>query len=164
MKLDSLQANYALAVKPSGSLLDTLLIVTSYPTARMGSTVHRSYGTTIDMSNVSLFMLYAKLGHNVSSIRNHSALHLNLYPRRINRKLVPTGQGVLEKLPAQLRKYWTSFAHELMDKSHSKLALLVGSAGIATYVDYLKQNNIRHQIFGHRKKACNAIGKRLITE
>ncbi|KAI4674912.1 hypothetical protein J4E81_011156, partial [Alternaria sp. BMP 2799] len=128
--------------KPTGSLRDTLLIVSSYPTARVGSTVHQSYGTTMDMSNVSMFMLYAKLGHHVSSIRHHGALHLNLYPRRINRKLVPTGQGVLAKLPAQLREYWTSFAHELIDSSHSKVALLVGSAGIATYVAYLKANKI----------------------
>ncbi|KAI4664851.1 uncharacterized protein J4E79_003149 [Alternaria viburni] len=130
-------------VKPTGSLRDTLLIVSSYPTARVGSTVHRSYGTTMDMFNVSLFMLYAKLGHNVSSIRHHGALHLNLYPRRINRKLVPTGQGVLEKLPAQLREYWTSFAHELEDKSQSKLALLVSPQALPPY---------------------NATGKRFITE
>ena len=96
----------------------------------------------MDISNESMFMLYAKLGHHVSSIRHHGALHLNLYPRRINRKLVPTGQGVLAKLPAQLREYWTSFAHELIDSSHSKVALLVGSAGIATYVAYLKANKI----------------------
>ncbi|KAI4922049.1 hypothetical protein J4E90_000477 [Alternaria incomplexa] len=151
-------------VKPTGSLLDTLLIVSSYPTAKEDSTVHRSYGTTLDISNESMFMIYTKLGHHVSSIRDHGALHLDVFPRRVNRNLALGLGNIVDQVPTNLGMYWKLVVRQLIELSHSKLALLVGSAGVATYVDYLKQNNIRHQIFGHRTKACNATGKRFITE
>ncbi|KAI4627516.1 uncharacterized protein J4E87_004080 [Alternaria ethzedia] len=151
-------------VKPTGSLRDTLLIVSSYPTAKEDSTVRRSYGTTLDISNESMFMLYAKLGHNVSSIRNHGALHLDVFPRRVDRNIALGLGNIVDQVPTNLGMYWRLVVRQLIEPSHSKLALLVGSAGVATYVDYLKQNNIRYQIFGYRTKACKATRKRIIME
>ena len=118
--MDSLQANYAHAVKPTGSLRDTLLIVSSYPTAKEDSTVYRSYSTTLDISNESMFMLYAKLGHNVSLIRNHSALHLDVFPRRVDRNIALGLRNIVDQVPTNLGMYWRLVLRQLIESSHSK--------------------------------------------
>jgi len=85
--LDSLQANYALAVKLTRSLLNTLLIVTLYLTAKEDSTVHPLYRTALDILNKLMFLLYIKLGHYVALFRDYSALYLDVFPRRVNQNL-----------------------------------------------------------------------------
>jgi hypothetical protein len=121
------------------------MIISSYPTGRIDSTVHPMYGTTLDLSNISMLMLYAKLGLHLASLRQHGALHLNASPRRINRQFVPTGQQVLEKIPVELWDYWKGIVHGLINTSESKIALLVGAAGVSSYVTYLEDNNVHHR-------------------
>ncbi|KAI4711359.1 hypothetical protein J4E89_003924 [Alternaria sp. Ai002NY15] len=77
---------------------------------------------------------------------DYGALYLDVFPRRDNRNLALGLGNIVDQVPTNLGMYWKLLVPQLIELSHSKLALLVGSAGVATYVDYLKQNNIRHQI------------------
>jgi len=99
----------------------------------------------MDLSNISMLMLYSKLELHLKSFRPTGALHINAFPRRVNRKTVPTGQKVLEKLPAVLRNYWQCVAQEWLARSQAKIALLVGAAAVTTYLSYLDANHVQHQ-------------------
>ena len=69
-----------LLVKPSGSPDDSLMVLSSYPTADVNSTVHLPYGTIDDMSNPSIWLLYSKMGFHVADIREHSMFHVDVFP------------------------------------------------------------------------------------
>jgi hypothetical protein len=58
-------------VRPFGSFEDPLLVLSSYPTAKPGSSVQINYGMVNDISNQCKFMLYAKLGYHISDLRQN---------------------------------------------------------------------------------------------
>jgi hypothetical protein len=92
--------------KFNGHLEDTLLFVSSYPTAAPSASVHNRYGTVDDLSNLCMFLLYAKFGFHHAQLRKHGVMHVDIMARRIDRKKVPSGSnslGPLRKLPNSLR-------------------------------------------------------------
>ncbi|KAI4627515.1 uncharacterized protein J4E87_004079 [Alternaria ethzedia] len=80
-------------VKPIGSFTDTLLLISSYPTASEEGSVHNRYGTVDDMSNVCMWMLYAKFGFHVADIRSHGVMHVDIMARRLDQNLIPGSDG-----------------------------------------------------------------------
>ncbi|KAI4928326.1 uncharacterized protein J4E92_005811 [Alternaria infectoria] len=119
-----------LLVKPCGSPNDSLMVLSSYPTADVNSTVHLAYGTNDDMSNQSMWLLYSKIGFHVADIREHSMFHVDVFPWRLNRKTVPEGDSslsLLRQLPADLREYWATAAQAFIRISESRILLVVGN-------------------------------------
>ena len=149
----------SLLCKPVGSLDDTLMIVSSYPTADPRSTVHLRYGTVDDLSNASMWTFYSKLGYHVATIRDHGLLHVDVCPMRNDRKLVAGGDSsmsLLRQLPADVREFWDSAAYVFIRLSNSKVALIVGNVAIRSYTLYLKLMAIPHTtvwVFGKKRYA-----------
>ena len=80
-------------VKPVGSFTETLLLISSYPTASDEGSVHNRYGTVDDMSNVCMWMLYAKFGFHVADIRSHGVMHIDIMARCLGQNLIPGSDG-----------------------------------------------------------------------
>jgi len=80
-------------VKPIGSFTDTLLLISSCPTASEEGSVHNHYGTVDDISNVCMWMLYAKFGYHVADLRSHAVMHIDIMARRLDRNLIPGSDG-----------------------------------------------------------------------
>ena len=127
------------------SIDDSLVRVSSYPTAKDGSTVHGSYRTTLDLSNQCMNMLYSKLGLHLKSFRLTGALHIDVFPRRINRDNIDGLGNVIDDIPTNVRLFWRLVAHEWLACSNAKVALLVGAAAVTTYLSYLDANQVQHQ-------------------
>ncbi|KAI4700965.1 hypothetical protein J4E81_003929 [Alternaria sp. BMP 2799] len=128
-----------------GSIQDSLVVVSSYPTAKDGSTVHASYGTTMDLSNQCMNMLYSKLGLHLKSVRPTGALHVDVFPRRINRDNIDGLGNVVDEIPTNLRLFWQCVAQEWLARLQAKIALLVGAAAVNAYLSYLDANHVQHQ-------------------
>ena len=134
-----------LLVKPFGSLDDPLLVLTSYPTLDPTSTVHLAYGMTNDMSNQCMSRLYTKLGFHVANFRTTGMLHLEVWYRRLDRKLVPgSNTSVLQRMPKQLAKHWRNFTFQCLEQSSSRVAILTGHAANRTYSMYLQERKKPH--------------------
>ncbi|KAI4697886.1 uncharacterized protein J4E84_001020 [Alternaria hordeiaustralica] len=71
-------------VKPIGSFTNTLLLISSYPTALEEGSVHNRYSTVDDMSNVCMWMLYTKFGYHVADLRSHGVMHIDIMARRLD--------------------------------------------------------------------------------
>ncbi|KAI4655854.1 hypothetical protein J4E93_000570 [Alternaria ventricosa] len=80
-------------VKPIDSFTDTLLLISSYPTASEEGSVHNRYGTVDDMSNVCMWMLYAKSGYHMADLRSHGVTRIDIMARRLDRNLIPGSDG-----------------------------------------------------------------------
>ena len=114
-----------------------------------GAAVYITYRYFVDMdlSNSSMFLLYAKLGLHRTNFRKHGALHINVMPRRLDCKEIRGGGrsvGFLRKLPANLRVYWESVAHVFISRSEAKIVIVAGNTGVGVYTEYLKESNISH--------------------
>ena len=105
-------------VKLFGSFHDPLLVLSSYPPKDPKSTVHLSYGTTNDLSNISMFFLYTKLGFNNATMRSSGMLHVDVFSRRTDR-MVTIGSGipVIQKMPQVLREFWAEWAFLCLARS-----------------------------------------------
>jgi hypothetical protein len=62
------------------------MMLSSYPTSDLSSTVHHSYATVNDMSNISMSKLLIKLEFNVVNVRKTGTLIVDVFPRRLDRK------------------------------------------------------------------------------
>jgi hypothetical protein len=76
-------------VKPVGSLQSVFMILSSYSARDERSTVNLEYGTVDDLSNVSILQLYAKLSLHKATVRPTGPLHVDVFPRRLDRKILP---------------------------------------------------------------------------
>ncbi|KAI4680921.1 uncharacterized protein J4E88_005425 [Alternaria novae-zelandiae] len=146
-----------LLVKPCGSPNDSLMVLSSYPTADVNLTVHLAYGTIDDMSNPSMWLLYSKMGFHVADIREHSMFHVDVFPQRIDRKTVPGGEATLFRagtLPTQLRRHWQEYAFKIISCSEAKVLLVVGGIAAKAYMTYIQENEIEHTVlwtFGKKR-------------
>jgi hypothetical protein len=106
--------------KYCGSLEDTILLYSSYPTAKNGSSVHLEFRTVDDLSDISMLGVYAKLGLHVANIRKHGLLHIDIVPRRLNRDIIPStgtaAQAIFRKLPLELLALWQDTAYEVISR------------------------------------------------
>lgn len=102
-----LNTNPSRLCKPFGSLEDRMMWLSSYPTEGHFSTVHHNYGVQNDLSNISMFTLYAKFGLHVANQRPDGVFHHNIFPRRLDRKKMDTGteSRVLQEVPKPLANY-----------------------------------------------------------
>ena len=127
-------------VKPFGSPEDPLMVMSSYPTYDPTSSLHMAYSTLNDMSNQSIAMLLIKLGYNVANVRTTGVFMVDVFARRLDRKLM-TGlsEKVLDSVPSQLRHYWQTFAFICLDKSTARVLLLMGKTAFREYSQYLKE-------------------------
>ena len=138
-----------LLFKSSGSADDSLMVLSSYPTADVNSTVHLAYGTNDDMSSQSMWLLYSKMGFHVADIREHSMFHVDVIPRRLDRKTLPGGDSslsLLRQLSAGLREYWATAAQAFIRMSKSKILLVVGTVAARANMIYIKENDIEHKV------------------
>jgi hypothetical protein len=112
--------------KYCGSLDDTMLLYSSYATAKKGSSVHLEFGTVDDLSNTSMLAIYAKLGFHVANIRKHGLLHVDMMPRRLNRDIIPStgreAQNLFRMLPLELLALWQDTANEVISRSSAKVS------------------------------------------
>jgi hypothetical protein len=69
----------AFLVKHFGSLNAPLSILSPYPTKAVSSTVHLKFGTVKELSSLSIFYLYQKLGYAEVGQRTSSILHVDLF-------------------------------------------------------------------------------------
>ncbi len=134
-----------LLVKPFGSFKDLLLFISSYPTKDSLSTVHHRYGMMNDLSNICMWRIYAKLGFQKLG-RPSGILHVDVFPRRIDRKQSLFGNGhVLHQIPANLRKYWNTHASNMISCSSARIGIVLGHSAAASYQMHLERKNIRYQ-------------------
>jgi hypothetical protein len=107
--------------KYCGSLEDTILLYSSDPTAKNGSSVHLEFRTVDDLSNISMLGIYAELGFYVANIRKHGLLHIDMVPRRLNRDIIPStgtaAQDIFRKLPLELSVLWQHTASKVISRS-----------------------------------------------
>ncbi|KAJ4365555.1 hypothetical protein N0V83_008174 [Neocucurbitaria cava] len=136
-------------VKPFGSLDAPLLVLSSYPTKDPSITAHLEYGIVNDMSNLCIFSMYAKLGFHKANDRSSSMLHLDFFPRRIDRKVIPggipAGSGVLRKMPSALRDHWQEFASDCILRSKAHVAIVFGQSAARVYEAHLYDQGIDHK-------------------
>ena len=90
-------------------------------------------------------MLYSKLGLHLKSLRPTGALHIDVFPRRIDRDHIDGLGNVIDEIRTNLRLFWRCVAQEWLARSHAKVALLVGAAAVTTYVSYLDADQVQHQ-------------------
>jgi hypothetical protein len=133
----------SLLVKPFGSMEAPLTFLSSYPTKHPGSTVHMDDATVNDLSNICMFYLYTKLGFHRVNLRASSMLHLDLFPRRLDR--VKMGSGLLLRIVGSvLRKYCEHAEMNLLAQSKALLLLLLVSNSTAgAYAHYVKRTGIK---------------------
>lgn len=132
-------------VKLFGSLDDPLLVLSSYPTADPLSTVHMEYGVCNDLSNTCMGRLYTKLGFHLSDFRTTGMLQMDIFPRRLDRKLILGPQThVLSRMPPTLLAHWQDFVFRCLDQSKAKVVIASGRAAHASYKAYLKYHRIHH--------------------
>jgi len=135
-------------VKPFGSLDDPLLVVSSYPTNDPMSTVHLAYGTTNDMSSICMFMMYMKLGLHNATTQPHGMLHIDIFPRRVDRKSIPgatvSRKSVMRTIQKVLREYWETSAFEYIAWSNARVGIVFGHWASESYQTYLKLARIPH--------------------
>jgi hypothetical protein len=86
-------------VKPIGSLQAPIVVLSSYPTKDPKSTTNVDFSTVDDMSNVCMFGLYANLGYHKATIRQIELLHIDCFPRCLDRKAFLSSPSVMTKIP-----------------------------------------------------------------
>lgn len=134
-------------VKPFGSLNDSLLCISSYPTLDALSTVHLDYGIVADMSNQSIARLYTKLGLHVATMRFRGTLHVDIFPRRIDRRLVLGNHGtILYRQPPEFQQHWRHFALTCIEQYTACVALLTGHAVSQVYKQHLLDAGKHHDV------------------
>jgi len=108
-------------VEPAGSTKSLLLIVSSYPTLNVHSSIHIKYGSVNDILNMSMFTLYAKLGLYRADICTTGAMHVNVIARRLDRKNFYNrlDNGIIRKLPNPLRTLWYEYSEKLIELSEA---------------------------------------------
>jgi hypothetical protein len=102
-------------VKPVGSLQAPVAVLCSYPTLDANSTVQLDFATIDDISNQSISTLYCKLEYNKLNIQPTELVHLNMFPRRLDRKqILGSVTSALSKVPKFLTQYWESHTDTLL--------------------------------------------------
>lgn len=107
-------------VKPFGSLSDPLLVLVSYPTAHPTSTVHFEYGMTNDLSSSLMSRLYTKLGYHVADYRKTGMLHVDIFPRRLDRNVFQGDKDAI--LTLMLHPYYGRLLYDIRRRSKVKPA------------------------------------------
>ena len=144
-----LSTDQASLVKPFGSFNAPLLVLSSYPTLDKKSSVHLKYATTNDLSNQCMLTLYMKLGFHKLGIRNSAMLHADVFPRRLDRNLMPGtrgGNAVLRRVPNLLLKHWEDFTFECISRSSALICIVFGLTATKAYTKYLVQHDIKHEM------------------
>ncbi|CAO2656299.1 Nn.00g051020.m01.CDS01 [Neocucurbitaria sp. VM-36] len=137
----------AYLVKPFGSFDDPLLVLSSYPTADPASTVHLDYGIANDLSNSSMSRLYTKLGFHVAGYRTTGMLHVDIFPRRLDRKVILGNDYlVLTRVPKALLRIWEQFTFKCLDRSGARVSIVSGHAAACAYQMYLEERSIPHDL------------------
>jgi hypothetical protein len=133
-------------VKPVGSLQAPVAVLCSYPTLDANSAVQLDFATIDDISNQSSFTLYCKLGYNKLNIQATELLHLDVFPRRLNRKQIfGPATSVLSKVPQALTQYWESHTDMLLKMAAAPVAIVAGHTALQYYEKYLRRNEVRHE-------------------
>jgi hypothetical protein len=145
-EVDGLDMDVKYLVKPAGSLSSTLMVLGSYPTMDPHSTVLLEYSTTDDLSNVSMFMLYAKLGLHKANVQKSGVLHVDLFPRRIDRKQIHGNDCMMSSISKVLRRFWEQQTDRLLAASSSCVLIVCGHLASERYQDYLSQSKMKHEI------------------
>jgi hypothetical protein len=122
------------------------MILSSYPTRDERSTVNLEYGTVDDLSNVSIFQLYAKLGLHKATIRPTGPLHVDVFPRRLDRKILPGRSGVMVNIPEVLKDFWAAHADQYLYNTSARVIIVCGHQARKHYTKFLSKNRIRHDI------------------
>ncbi|KAF2033370.1 hypothetical protein EK21DRAFT_86472 [Setomelanomma holmii] len=145
-------------VKPFNTFQDPLMVMGSYPTKDPSSSVHLSFGMVNDVSNISMFMLYAKLGFHTLGVHRTGMLHTDVFPHRLDRKAFPGasmgGQQTTTKLPLALRRYWETFAFECFSRASSRVGITTGHTATTVYQRNLEYCRISHEriwVDGHQR-------------
>lgn len=98
------------------------------------SRVHLEYGTKMDLSNLSMARLYTKLGFHVGDLRKTGMLHVNVFPRRLDRKaMLGNDDSILTRLPKPLLDLRETFYFECLTKSKALLMITSGRSGYTGY-------------------------------
>jgi hypothetical protein len=126
----------------------SLKILSSYATKDPFSSIHQSYGTSDDLSDMSMFYLYSKLDYHNSTLRNSGVLHVDVFPRRIDQKKIVGGDAARKSpqamLPKVLTEYWVQFACDCLNKSRAKIILVTDNSALKVYLRDLKRRSIEH--------------------
>lgn len=93
-------------IKPIGSPEAPLLVVSSYPTLDPTSSVHLDYSTVDDVSSACIFTLSAKFRYNKANINRSEIMHVDIFPRRLDRNSFVWVGSVLRCIPLILRNCW----------------------------------------------------------
>jgi hypothetical protein len=145
-------------VKPFGSLTDELLVISSYPTADPASSVHLKFATTNDLSNWSMARLYAKLGYHNIQERKTGMMHIDHFPRRLDRKkMLGRESSVLSNMPKLLALYWSTWAKRCIQMSRATVVVVSGHSATKLYLAYLKERSATHHIIwahGEQRTRC----------
>ena len=107
---EGLDMDPRLIVKPWETMQSAVVALSSYPTIQ--TTVHLHNGIIRDVSNPSTAAFLAKLGYYNSGTRSKPMLFLDLFPRRLDRRVFTTtdSEELFKKLPQNLVGYWSSVA------------------------------------------------------
>lgn len=133
------------AVKPFGGLEDPFICISSYPTLDALSTVHHDNSVDANMSNQSIAHLYTQLGFHVATMRSSGMLRVDIFSKRIDRKLALDNQDtILDRQPKELRQHWRQFAMRCIEQSSSRAALVTEHAANQVYKQYLHDQSKLH--------------------
>ncbi len=140
-KRDGLSYQREYLVKPLGGPDDPLLVISSYPTSDPATSVHLEYGTTNDMSNPCMARLYTKLGLHQAELRSTGLFHVDIFPRRLNRKKIAGNNGsILGRVPVELLRFRKEFSFQCIKMSCARIALIFGHSANTAYQSFLKKH------------------------
>jgi hypothetical protein len=133
-------------VKPVGSLQSVFIILDYYLARDERSTVNLEYGTIDNLSNVSIFQVYAKLGPHKATIRPTGPLHVDVFPRRLDWKLLPGRGKVMANVPDVLKQFWEDHTDQYLHDTSARVIIVCGHQARKHYTKFLPKNSIRHEI------------------
>lgn len=99
------------------------MMLSSYPTKDVA--IPR-FGSTNDMSNPCMFDAYNKLGFGRVDQQIDDMFHVDIFPRRLDRREIIVGKGnadagfVLARMPKPLLNHWLESAREALRLSKAQ--------------------------------------------
>ena len=131
-------------LQPFESFDALIMINSSYATADPKSIVHMKYGTANDLTNTSIFPLYAKFAYHRADLQSSEMLHIDMFAPRFDRIRILLIQGSLLSTPRELRDYWGKSAMDAYARSKAFIVLNLGAHAGRPYERYLKSSGFTY--------------------
>jgi hypothetical protein len=129
--------------KPLGSFKTKLFVLSSYLADH--TTMHQRYGRVNDLSTVCMSTLYKKAGLGQMG-RQSDMLHLDIFPRRLNRNEMLPARRVFSLVPSALLQYSENVAVNAIELLEASVILNMGEYAARVYAKSLVARRLRYRV------------------